>query len=78
MRADVHTHLGGTRDTERADRCNPEPVARPGHLALIVERFASDPVWRHRMGLYRYEGSHAWTDFSGWRSRRILHTGTLA
>ena len=74
--ADVHTHGGGAGQSE-ADRCNPM-VARPGHLALIVERFASDPVWRHRMGLYRYEGSHAWTDFSGWRSRRVLNTGTFA
>ncbi len=74
--ADVHTH-GGEAIQSEADRCNPM-VARPGHLALIVERFASDPVWRHRMGLYRYEGSHAWTDFSGWRSRRVLNTGTFA
>lgn len=74
--ADIHIHEGDAGQSE-ADRCNPM-VARPGHLALIVERFASDPVWRHRMGLYRYEGSHAWTDFSGWRSRRVLNTGTFA
>ena len=74
--ADVHTHRGDALQSE-ADRRNPM-IARPGHLALIAERFASDPVWRHRMGLYRYEGSHAWTDFSGWRSRRILNTGTFA
>lgn len=72
--ADVHTHDAVQSE---ADRCNPM-VARPGHLALIVERFANNPVWRHRMGLYRYEGSHAWTDFSGWRSRRVLNTGTFS
>ena len=74
--ADVHTHLGDARQSE-ADRCNPM-VARPGHIAIIVERFAHDPVWRHCLGLYRYEGSHRWTDLSGWRARRILNTGTLA
>lgn len=73
--ADVHTHYGAATQSE-ADRRNPM-IARPGHIALIVERFASSPVWRHRMGVYRYEGSHNWTDFSGWRSRRILNTGTL-
>jgi proteasome lid subunit RPN8/RPN11 len=74
--ADVHTHLGEARQSE-ADRCNPM-VARQGHLALIIERFARDPVWRHRIGLYRYEGSHRWTDLSGSSARRVLNTGTLA
>lgn len=74
--ADVHTHLGDSFQSE-ADRRNPM-VARPGHLALIVERFASDPVWRHRTGVYRYEGSHTWTNLSGWRARHILNTGTFA
>lgn len=73
--ADVHTHLGDARQSE-ADRCNPM-VARPGHIAIIVERSAHQPVWRHRLGLYRYEGSHRWTDLSGWCARRILKTGTL-
>jgi proteasome lid subunit RPN8/RPN11 len=73
--ADVHTH-GGAATQSEADRRNPM-IARPGHLALIVERFARAPVWRHRIGLYRYEGSHAWTNLSGSRSRRILNTGTL-
>jgi hypothetical protein len=66
--ADVHTHLGDSAQSE-ADRRNPM-VARPGHLALIVERFATDPVWR--------QGSHTWTNLSGWRARRILNTGTFA
>lgn len=73
--ADVHTHLGDAHQSE-ADRRNPM-VARPGHIAIIVECFAHSPVWRHRLGLYRYEGSHCWTDLSGWRARRILKTGTL-
>ncbi len=74
--ADVHTHKFGAGQSE-ADRLNPM-VARPGHLAFIVERFAQDPVWRHRIGLYRYEGAHRWTNLSGWRARRIIKTGTFA
>lgn len=74
--ADVHTHMRDSRQSE-ADRCNPM-VARSGHLAIIVEHFAKGPVWRHRLGLYRYEGSHRWADLSGWRARRIVKTGTFA
>lgn len=74
--ADVHTHGGDSQQSD-SDRTNPM-VARPGHLAIIVERLAKIPVWRHRLGLYRYEGSHRWTDLSGWRARRIIKTRTLA
>ncbi len=74
--ADIHTH-GGEATQSEADRCNPM-IARSGHMALIVERFASSPVWRHRMGLYQYKGAHAWINLSGWRSRCILKTGTFA
>lgn len=68
--ADVHTHEGLPYQSE-ADRLNPM-IARAGHLALIVPWFAEWPVWRHRLGLYRYEGSHRWTNLSGWRARRHL------
>lgn len=74
--ADIHTHLGGSFQSE-ADRTNPM-VALPGHVAIIVERFARDPVWRHRLGIYRYEGAHRWTTVGGLRARSILKTGTLA
>ncbi len=73
--ADVHTHAGGSWQS-RADRESPM-VARAGHIALIVERFAANPVWRHRLGVYRYEGAHRWTDLSGWTARTFLKTGTL-
>lgn len=74
--ADVHTHLGGAQQSH-ADRANPM-IAMSGHWALIVERFAKDPVWRHRLGIYRYEGGHRWSDYSGLSARAILNTGTLA
>lgn len=72
--ADVHLH-GGRAGQSSSDRDNPM-IARPGHLALIVPRFARAPVWRHRLGVYQYLGSHRWTDFSGWRARSIVKTGT--
>jgi proteasome lid subunit RPN8/RPN11 len=74
--ADVHTHPYGAGQS-LADRQNPM-VARVGHIALIVERFAADPVWRHRLGVYRYEGSHRWSNLSGWAARTFLETGTFA
>jgi proteasome lid subunit RPN8/RPN11 len=72
--ADVHLH-GGVAKQSSSDRDNPM-VARAGHLALIVPRFARGPVWRHQLGLYEYKGAHRWTDFSGWRGRLLLKTGT--
>ncbi len=74
--ADVHTHMGHAGQSP-ADRENPM-IARAGHLAIIVERFARDPVWRHRLGLYRYEGAHCWTDLGGLAARQHLKTGTFA
>lgn len=73
--ADIHTHAGGAGQS-RADRQNPM-VARAGHIALIAEHFARDPVWRHRLGVYRYEGAHRWTNLSGWSARKLLKTGTF-
>jgi proteasome lid subunit RPN8/RPN11 len=73
--ADIHTHLGGSFQSE-ADRTNPM-VALPGHIAIIVERFARNPVWRHRLGLYRYEGAHRWTKLGGLNARTVLKSGTL-
>ena len=72
--ADVHLHCGFARQS-RSDRDNPM-IARAGHLALIVPDFAKGPIWRHRLGLYEYLGSHRWTDFSGWRARSIVRSGT--
>jgi hypothetical protein len=68
--ADIHTHPGAAFQSE-ADRRNPM-IARSGHLAVIVPHFADGPIWRHRLGLFRYVGDHRWTDLSGWRARSIL------
>ncbi len=72
--ADVHLH-GGLARQSCSDRDNPM-IARAGHLALIVPFFARGHVWRHRLGLYEYLGSHRWRNFSGWRARSLLKAGT--
>lgn len=38
-------------------------VASAGHVALIVPAFARGPVWRHRLGVYRYEGRPSMDQF---------------
>lgn len=68
--ADIHTHPGAAFQSD-ADRRNPM-IARPGHLAVIIPQFAAGSVWRHQLGMFRYEGDHRWTNLSGWRARRYL------
>lgn len=73
--ADLHTHPGSAEQSH-SDRTNPM-VSTAGHVALIVPDFARGPHWRHRLGVYRYEGDHQWTNLSGWSARRLLKTGTF-
>jgi len=68
--ADIHTHHGPAYQSE-ADRWNPM-IARPGHLAVIVPNFALGTIWRHRLGLFCYQGDHRWADLSGWWAWRYL------
>lgn len=70
---DVHTH-GGAAIQSGADRTNPM-VARAGHVAMIVPNFAEPPVRHQTLGVYEYRGTHAWSDFSGWRARKFFHVG---
>ncbi|AUW47157.1 hypothetical protein CUJ84_pRLN3000015 (plasmid) [Rhizobium leguminosarum] len=73
--ADLHTHPGSPEQSH-SDRTNPM-VSTAGHIALIVSDFARGPHWRHRLGVYRYEGDHQWTNLSGWTARGLLRTGTF-
>lgn len=68
--ADLHTHPQEAFQSE-SDRLNPM-IARAGHIAIIIPNFASGWIWRHRLGLFRYEGDHRWSDLSGWKARRFL------
>ena len=71
--ADVHTHPGRAIQSY-SDRTNPM-IARSGHIGIIIPNFAFGWIWRHRIGLYQYEGDHRWTNLSGWKARRHLKIG---
>lgn len=65
--ADVHTHPGGAGQSE-SDRLHPM-IAETGHVALIVPRFAMEPVSLGEIGLYRYLGGFRWAT----RRPSLLH-----
>ena len=56
--ADVHVHPGIEQQSE-SDRAYPM-IARKGHVALIVPRFATPPLKSSDVGIYRYQGSKQW------------------
>lgn len=68
--ADVHTHRFGAGQS-RSDRTNPM-VALAGHIAFIMPRFAQGSVRQQDLGMYVYEGSHRWLNFSGSDVLRLL------
>lgn len=71
--ADVHTH-GGAPFQSQADRAHPM-VATPGHIALIVPKFASRVFSPHEIGIFEYQGSHQWENRSGAGSEQFFHIG---
>jgi hypothetical protein len=71
--ADVHTHPGGSGQSP-SDQAHPI-IARAGHLALIVPRFAAAPVRRPEVGMYRYVGGGCWHTIPADHRPRFFHTG---
>lgn len=67
---DVHVHALGAGQS-RADRENPM-IARPGHLALILPRFARPPIRPWTIGIYEYLGDHQWQSHGGCSAARVL------
>ena len=55
---DVHTHRFGPQQS-RSDRANPM-IARKGHMAIIVPRFAHGKIESREVGLHCYQGAHKW------------------
>ena len=68
--ADVHVHPGSERQSD-SDRAHPM-IARAGHLALILPRFAAAPVRRADVGIYRYRGAKQWDVVSPEQRRTFL------
>lgn len=62
---DVHTHGDGRPRQSPTDAANPM-VARPGHIALILPRFAQTSPWGFsNVAAYEYLGDYHWRDWSG-------------
>lgn len=69
--ADVHTHSNQWPCQSEADRMNPM-ISEPGHLALILPRYAQQAFWNLRgIAAYEYAGDYRWTDYRQHRAERF-------
>lgn len=71
--ADVHVHPGGSRQSD-SDRDNPM-ISQPGHIALILPRYATGPQPRRDIGIYRYLGDKKWETMQPSARRQFFHIG---
>ena len=71
--ADVHTHPGSS-DQSISDQNHPM-ISRSGHIALILPRFAAEPLLLHDIGMYVYQGAKNWRVVPRGRRRAFLHIG---
>ena len=73
--ADVHVHPGESAQSA-SDRAHPM-ICQPGHIALILPRFAIGAQRRHDIGIYRYLGGKQWEIVEPSARRRFFHIGLL-
>lgn len=71
--ADVHTHPRGAGQSD-SDRAHPM-IAKAGHIAVIIPRYATVTPARRDIGIYRYHGSRRWETIPPRQRRRFLHIG---
>ena len=71
--ADVHVHPGGSQQSE-SDRTHPM-ISSKGHLALILPHFATSPLSKREIGIYRYQGAKRWQTVKPAARRAFLHIG---
>jgi len=71
--ADVHTHPGGSGQSE-SDRANPM-ISRAGHIAFILPQFACAPVRLSAVGFYLYDGAKRWTTIPVKQRDTFFHVG---
>lgn len=69
--ADVHTHPGAPAQS-RSDREHPI-ICIPGHIALIVPRFAQGLVTIDSLGLHHFLGAGRWESWFGSDVTSCLH-----
>ena len=56
--ADIHVHPGAGVQSD-VDRVNPM-ISIPGHVALILPRYANGRIQRRDVGIYVYLGKNTW------------------
>jgi hypothetical protein len=71
--ADVHTHPADPQQSH-SDRAHPM-IALPGHIALILPRFATEPLLRTDIGVYRYNGNRTWETIPRHRRESFFYIG---
>lgn len=71
--ADVHVHPGDSGQSG-SDRAFPM-VSQAGHIALILPRFARNPIPHDDIGVYRYLGAGAWQTVARARRRSFFNIG---
>ena len=71
--ADVHVHPGGAGQSA-SDRGHPM-IAVEGHVALILPKYATRPLRRREIGMYRYRGGKQWSVVPPTDRRTFLHLG---
>jgi len=71
--ADVHTHPGRPIQSD-TDKENPM-VGTQGHIAIIVSNLAMRSVKPHEIGVYEYQGNHAWRSYLGRDAAKFFYIG---
>lgn len=71
--ADVHTHPGLARQSF-IDKRNPM-IAQKGHVAIVVPDLARRVFQVNELGVYEYQGSHRWKEFTGKNAAHYFYIG---
>lgn len=71
--ADIHVHPDSAEQSD-SDRDHPM-ISRPGHIALILPRFATGRQPRRDVGMYRYLGSKRWVTVPAAERSRFFRIG---
>ena len=71
--ADVHVHPGDATQSS-VDRANPM-ISIPGHVALILPRYAIGRIRRSEIGMYVYLGAKRWDAVPYLSRKAFLHIG---
>ena len=71
--ADVHVHPGESSQSG-VDRDNPM-ISIPGHVALILPRYATGRIRRSEIGMYVYLGEKRWDAVPRLSRKTFVHIG---